>query len=73
MSREKFALVGAFIGMVARMVAALGGPEEKPRVRSWRVNGENVPHQGERELARRRRQIERGQLREQNGLIRASA
>ncbi len=41
--------------------------------RHYGISGAYRPHQGEREIARRKRQIERGILNEANGLVRNAA
>lgn len=35
----------------------------------WRIFNRYAPHQGKQEKARRRRQISKGMLREENGLV----
>jgi hypothetical protein len=49
-------------------LANMGGPSRvvgrRTRPLDW-----NKPHQGKQEMARRRRQIERGQLTKSNGLV----
>jgi hypothetical protein len=76
MKQNKFGLVSAFIAAAAVIALRPSGAQssyERPRKRSsWFVRGGYIPHQGDRERARRRRQIERGQLKAENGLARSA-
>ena len=79
---DRFGLVGAFIAAAARLAIPapyMDADYSRPYlravrpVRDWRVGGCNIAHQGTQEMARRRRQIERGQLKSENGLLRSPA
>ncbi len=77
---DRVGLLTAFIGMAARMMGPSMSIAYAMERRAFakarndgRGGGYSSPHQGPQEMARRRRQIERGQLKAENGLVRGIA